>query len=146
MSACAKCHLSRTGHAEDAETSFMSWQPISVCLCEVPFIAHRARRGRRDTPPTSLHGAEGAVQSPCGQELHTSRRITLLSLSANPRRFHATGASTRHGMTLGHGCQGTRHGMTLGRWHFTLPTSYFLRRNDTGTVALHAAEFILPTS
>ena len=30
------------------------------------FVSHRGRRGHGGIPPTSLHGAAGAVQSPCG--------------------------------------------------------------------------------
>jgi hypothetical protein len=64
----------------------------SVCLCQVPFIAHRARRGRRVTPTASLHGAEGAVQS------HTVRNCTLPTSSVtlhtsdfmHPTSYHAS--------------------------------------------------------
>ena len=64
------------------------------------YRAQGTQRTRRRLYLSSLHGAEGAVQSLGGQELHTARRISLRLLSAIPRRFHASGARTPHGMTL----------------------------------------------
>ena len=101
--------MSRTGHAEGAEAFFHGTSPMNADLCEMLFVSHSARRGRRDShyfklsisrfrlymahyteiprygcrgnrhgmtlecedtehrPPPSLHGANGAVQSPSGR-------------------------------------------------------------------------------
>lgn len=46
---------------------------MNVCVCEMLFVSHRAHRVRRGSP-TSLHGAAGAVQSPC-RDMRTTGRI-----------------------------------------------------------------------
>ena len=80
------------------------------------FRLRSARTAGAEPPPTSLHGATGAVGC-FRHHLDNQGDSTLRLLSQpawndagcgvlstsfrQPRRFHATGASTLHGMTLG---------------------------------------------
>ena len=121
-------------------------------------LALRAR-----SPPTSLHGATGAVQSPNGFVFYGNLRIlggfylsrTEGTEDAEPRNVIAW-RNRRSGMLSTsfrqadeiprYGCPSNRHGMTLGvdgcpsnRHAMTLGVGYFI-------CSLHACDFTLPPS
>jgi len=98
----AQCNL-RTG----AYTlTILAWQTLEDSTLRLPWQpawndAGARMKTQRTAPATSLYGASGAVQSPY-QGVYVDNPCL-----ANPRRFHAPGASTLHGMTLE--CEDTAH-------------------------------------
>jgi len=73
---------------------------------------HLSRTEAAESPPTSLHGAEGAVQSPSGGTILGHDDTIVAWQATEIPRYGCLG--NRHGMTVGWGCLGNRHGMTVG--------------------------------
>jgi hypothetical protein len=124
ISECAEYHVGTFVVGSDG-----TWAAVGFS-----FISHRGRRGRGgNTPPTSLHGAAGAVQSPCGS-VYTSyftsdfRLHFRLPTSLPTSDFTLPTSSGRPCMAQ----QAQYNLRAVG--YFILPTS------------LHASDFILPTS